>query len=60
MTYAEKLAAIIDQITPHLRHDLDPRTYAAGMLEESRDDDQEHFEVRGFHTRTGNPFAFTI
>lgn len=60
MTYQEKLASIIDQIAPHLRAELDPSTYASGLLEEANDDDQVHFEVRGLHTRTGNPLTFTI
>jgi hypothetical protein len=60
MDYQEKFAALTRAIAPHLRADLDPETYAAGMLEEAAEDDQEHFEVRGLHTRTGNPYTFTI
>ena len=60
MTYQEKLSALTRAIAPHLRSDLDPETYAAGMLEAARDNDQEDFEIRAFHTRTGNPYTFTI
>lgn len=51
--------AIIRDIEPVLRDDLDPRRYAEGLIEEA-DIDERHFEVRGFHTKTGNPHAFTI
>jgi hypothetical protein len=60
MDYQQKLAALTRAIAPHLRPDLDSETYASGMLEEAADDDQTHFEVRGLHTRSGNPFTFNI
>ncbi len=59
MTYADQLAAIVTEIAPVLKAGLDAETYAAGMLEEA-DDEETHFEVRGLHTATGNPHAFTI
>jgi hypothetical protein len=51
--------AIIRDIEPVLRDGLDARRYAEGLMEEA-DVDERHFEVRGLHTRTGNPHAFTI
>ncbi len=51
--------AIIRDIEPVLRDGLDARRYAEGLMEET-DVDERHFEVRGLHTRTGNPHAFTI
>lgn len=59
MTYNEQLAAIIAKITPVLKPTLDPETYAAGMIEEDQNEDGS-FEVRGRHTKTGAPHAFTI
>ena len=59
MTYAEQFAAIVEQITPVLKDEFDATTYASGLLEES-DEDETHFEVRGLHTKTGAPYAFSI
>lgn len=59
MTYTEQLAAIVAEIAPVLKPDFDVKLYAAGMLEES-DEDGSHFEVRGLHTKTGAPHAFSI
>lgn len=59
MKYEELVESIIRDIQPVLRDGLDPRRYAEGLIEKA-DMDERHFEVRGFHTRTGNPHAFTI
>lgn len=59
MTYNETIAAIIAEIEPILRDDINAETYAVGMIEES-EDAQTHFEVRGLHTRNGNPHTFRI
>lgn len=59
MTYNEQLAAIIAEITPVLKDGFQAERYAAGMLEEA-DEDDGHFEVRGLHTKTGIPHAFSI
>jgi hypothetical protein len=59
MTYAQQFAAIIEQIEPILKEGLDPERYAAAMIEEIEDEDG-HFEVRGLHTRSGNPHAFSL
>lgn len=59
MTYSEQLAAIISEIAPVLKPSFDVERYAAGMLEEACEDDG-HFEVRGLHTKTGAPHAFSI
>lgn len=59
MTYNEQLAAIIAEITPVLKDSFDVERYAAGMIEEAGEDDS-HFEVRGLHTKTGAPHAFSI
>ncbi|RKF23391.1 hypothetical protein D6851_02660 [Altericroceibacterium spongiae] len=59
MTYNEKIAAIISEIAPVLKADFLPELYAAGLLEEA-DEDDLHFEVRGLHTKTGAPHAFSI
>ena len=57
MTYNETIAAIIAEIEPILRDDINAETYAVGMIEES-EDAQTHFEVRGLHA-CGNPHTFT-
>lgn len=59
MTYQQKLAAIIAQIEGVLKDGLDAERYAAGLIEEN-DEDDNHFEVRGLHTKSGNPHAFTL
>jgi hypothetical protein len=59
MTYEEQLAAIIAQIAPVLRTDLDAEKYAMGMIEEKWEEDS-HYEVHGLHTKNGNPHAFSI
>lgn len=59
MTHADQIAAIVAEITPVLSDRFDPKTYAAGMLEDN-DDDDGHFEVRGLHTKSGAPHAFSI
>ena len=59
MTYNEQLAAIVTEIAKVLKPSFDRERYAAGMLEES-DDGETHFEVRGLHTKTGVPHAFSI
>ena len=59
MKYAEQIAAIIAQISPVLKTDLDAERYAAGLIEENHNDDN-HYEVRGLHAKTGNPYAFSI
>lgn len=59
MTYNEQIAAIVAEISPILKAGFDPETYAIGMLEEA-DEDEVHFEVRGLHTKTGNPYTFWI
>lgn len=59
MTYNEQLAAIIAEIAPVLKSDFDAERYAAGLLEQA-DEDETHFEVRGLHTKTGAPHAFSI
>lgn len=61
MTYNEQLAAIIAEIAPVLKDAFDAETYAAHMIEEADDTDEpQHFEVRGFHTKSGNPHTFWI
>ena len=55
----ELLEAIVKDIAPVLKKGLDAHRYAEGLIEEA-DIDERHFEVRGLHTRTGNPHAFTI
>lgn len=59
MTYNEQIAAIVTEITPILKSDFDPETYATAMIDEA-DDEETHFEVRGLHTKTGAPHAFSI
>ena len=59
MTYEEQVAAIIAQIAPVLRTDLDAEKYAMGMIEEKWEEDS-HYEVCGLHTKNGNPHAFSI
>lgn len=59
MTYAEQIAAIVAEIAPVLKPEFDANRYAAGMLEQA-DEDDGHFEVRGLHTKTGAPHAFSI
>jgi hypothetical protein len=59
MTYEEQVAAIIAQIAPVLRTDLDAEKYAMGMIEEKWEEDS-HYEVHGPHTKSGNPHAFSI
>ena len=59
MTYAEQIAAIVAEISPILKPEFDADRYAAGMLEEA-DEDETHFEVRGLHTKSGVPHAFSI
>jgi len=59
MNYNEKLNAIVEAITPVLKSDLDANRYAAGLIEEA-DDDCDHFEVRGFHTKSGAPFVVSL
>lgn len=59
MTYAEQVAAIAAQIETVLKNGYDATKYAAGLIEEN-DNDDGYFEVRGLHTKTGNPHAFTI
>lgn len=60
MTYNEQIAAIVAEIAPVLKADFDPETYAAGMLEAGETDEPQHFEVRGLHTKSGNPHTFWI
>ena len=59
MNYTDQLAAIIAEIAPVLKDGLDAANYAAAMLE-TADDDESYFEVRGSHTKSGTPHAFTI
>jgi hypothetical protein len=59
MTHEEQVAAIIAQIAPVLRTDLDAETYAIGMIEEKWEEDS-HYEVRGLDTKSSNPHAFSI
>ena len=59
MTYADQITAIVAEITPVLKPELDAERYAAGMLDEA-DEDGTYFEVRGLHTKTGAPHAFSI
>ena len=59
MTYAEQLAAIVAEISPVLKSSFDVEQYAAGMLEDA-DENDGHFEVRGLHTKSGAPHAFSI
>ena len=59
MTHEEQVAAIIAQIAPVLRTDLDAETYAISIIEEKWEEDS-HYEVRGLHTKSGNPHAFSI
>ena len=59
MTYAEQIAAIAAEISPVLKAGLDAEIYAAGLIGEKHEDDG-HFEVRGMHTKTGDPHAFSI
>ena len=56
-TYQEKVAAIADEIRDVLKDGLDAQRYAAGILEK-QEDGLQHIEIRGFHTRTGNPYTF--
>ena len=65
MTYEQQIAAIIAEIEPVLKSGLDAEAYAAGMLEEADDlgingVNELHLEVRGSHTRSGRPHAFTL
>lgn len=57
--YHQKIKAIVKAITPVLRPHIDPQLYAIGMLDEGYDS-QTHFEVRGLHTLSGNPYTFKI
>lgn len=59
MAYTEQLAGLVAEITPVLKPEFNADRYAAGMLEEA-DEDETHFEVRGLHTKTGAPHAFSI
>jgi len=59
MTYFEQLASITAEIVPVLKPEFDAERYAAGMLDEA-DEDETNFEVRGLHTKTGAPHAFSI
>jgi hypothetical protein len=59
MTYEEQVAAMIEQIAPVLKADLDVERYAIGMIEENWEEDS-HYEVAGRHTKSGNPHTFRI
>lgn len=59
MNYNEQLAAIVAEIAPVLKPEFDAERYATGMLEQA-DEDETYFEVRGLHTKTGAPHAFSI
>jgi hypothetical protein len=59
MTYQQQIDFIAAEIAPVLKAGLDPQAYAAGLLDEA-EDDAEHFEVRGLHTRSGAPHTFWL
>lgn len=59
MTYAEQIAAIAAEIAPILKEEFDPHQYAVGLIEEDHEDDG-HYEVRAFHTKTGVPHTFRV
>ena len=59
MTYQEQIAAIVANIEAVLKSDFDAEQYAEGLLEEAMPG-ETYFEVRGLHTKTGAPHAFSI
>lgn len=46
---------LIDFCRTNLKPDYDPVVYADGLIQEADFSDGAHFEIRGLHTRTGNP-----
>lgn len=55
------VAEIRNLIAPVLKSGLDADHYARGIADEiDFFEDEAHFEVRGFHTNTGNPMTFDI
>ena len=59
MNYIQKIEAVMREIAPHLTDRFDPETYARNLLEYA-DEDQYHFEIRGLHTKSGNPHSFWL
>lgn len=59
MTYDETIAAIAAEIASVLKPGLDAENYAVGLIDEN-DNEDGYFEVRGLHTKTGVPHAFSI
>lgn len=59
MTYQEQVAALAAEIASVLRADLDPTTYAIGLIDEN-DEEDGHYEVPGLDTKSGNPATVRI
>lgn len=48
-------ANLIQFCASNLKVDYDAERYADGLIEAADLNDAAHFEIRGFHTKTGNP-----
>lgn len=55
MNHDAIVSEIAERIAPVLRPDLDAATYAEGLWAEA--DERGFMEVRGTHTKTGEPFT---
>lgn len=59
--YDTFISEIRDMIAPHLKADLDAERFAKGIADEINFfEEHAHFEIRGFHTNTGNPITFDV
>lgn len=48
---------LIDFCERNLKDGLDPVRYADGLIDET---DDQYFEIRGTHTKTGNPVTIDL
>lgn len=48
-------ADLISFCATNLKDGLDAEVYADGLIDAADMNDGAHFEIRGLHTRTGNP-----
>lgn len=51
---------LIDFCAKNLKGDLDAVRYADGLIDEADLSQGAHFEIRGFHTATGNPVTINF
>lgn len=61
-TYNDLVSEVTEWLEGILKPGMDARRYAVAVIEESepRDDNTIHFEVKGMHSRSGNPVPVTF